>query len=135
MFTGACKNKGKWTASWLPVICREIYGYFLQCTVILVVFKVSKNANRRLVARIRNNHGKRAITVRAIKALLYCSVFGQSVCDIVATTFKAFIVKYCPFTSTFGTRSFSLIIYKKKDPLVFRAYEYLKRCALFTFTP
>ena len=27
------KINGKWTGSWLPVLYRKIYGYFLQCTV------------------------------------------------------------------------------------------------------
>ena len=33
MFTGACKNNGKWTSSLLLAKIRKIYGYSLQCTL------------------------------------------------------------------------------------------------------
>ena len=53
-----------------------------------------------------------------------------------ATAFQefAFIVKYCPFTSTVGAHSLFLINYKqKKNSLVFRTYDYPKRCAQINF--
>ena len=53
-----------------------------------------------------------------------------------ATAFQKFIfiVKYCPFTSTFAARSFSSISDKqKKILLVFLTYEYLKRCPQINF--
>ena len=34
MFTGACKNYGKWTGSWLPVI----YGYFCIAVQLRILF-------------------------------------------------------------------------------------------------
>ena len=54
----------------------------------------------------------------------------------IATTFQEFIfiVKYCPFTFTFGARSLSSIRYKqKKILLVFRTYAYPNRCAKMKF--
>ena len=57
-------------------------------------------------------------------------LYGQSVCDSKTFQEFAYIVKYCPFLSPFGTISRSSISYKqKKIALVFRTYEYPKRCA------
>ena len=54
----------------------------------------------------------------------------------IAVAFQKFlfIVKCCSVTSVFGAHSLSSISYRQKNiPLVFRAFEYLKRCIQINF--